>query len=172
MTNALLRSTALALVITVGGLAIMIAGFAEILLAIPLPVWFYATAASLVFLLAAIRRGRSTGIAAAVFIVGLLALHQIPWTTRKPFLRQLHGIRPGMTETQVRSIMFGYQEGTGWPVIPGPESPPTTTAAGNGNLTMANALVFRHSDDGRFNSDWGVIEFKAGRVSRVQFLPD
>lgn len=45
----------------------------------------------------------------------LAALHYVPWTSRKPFLRDLDRIRAGMTEAQVRHIMNRYLEGTGWP---------------------------------------------------------
>jgi hypothetical protein len=45
-----------------------------------------------------------------------------------------------------------------------------STAAGE--MSLQNSVVFRHSDDGRFNSDWGIVEFQDGRVVGVRFSPD
>ena len=95
----------------------------------------------------------------AMAIAALLVLQIVPWTTRKPFLRQLHQVEVGMTRGEVLAIMAGYRQGTGWH-LQGQE------------LQLDAALVFRHSDDGRFNSDWGVVQFDEGRVSTVEFLPD
>lgn len=31
---------------------------------------------------------------------------------------------------------------------------------------------FRHSTDGRFNSDWGIVKMDGGRVTGGSFSPD
>jgi hypothetical protein len=89
-------------------------------------------------------------IAVNALIVGLFL---IPWTTRKPFLRQLYSIKPGMSVDEVKKIMAGVVEET----YDGP----------------GRSLCFRHSiHDWRFNADIGVVTFHEGKVVDVQFLPD
>ena len=41
-----------------------------------------------------------------------------------------------------------------------------------GEFALRDALVFRHSNRGRFNSDWGIVSLSNGRVARVEFSPD
>ena len=119
-----------------------------------------------------------------LFVVCLSVLYFMPWSTRKPFLRDLNRIKVGMSETQAENIMGGYMRGTGLCVDLAVETPPDTIrdfVSGrafptkirpNGEVLLANAMVFRHSNDGRFNADWGVIRLKRGRVVAVHFLPD
>jgi len=115
----------------------------------------------------------------------LAALHYMPWTSRKPFLRDLDRIRAGMTEAQVRHIMNRYLEGTGWPASPrdnptnggtlsimGSSLQYATTPSLSGELLLRNSLVFRHSTKGAFNADWGIVSLSKGRVVRVEFSPD
>jgi hypothetical protein len=175
----------LVLTVGVGASSVGFAVFAEVLLAHPLPLWLYGILGALSVAPVILLPNRLT-VGAAVLVVGcLLACLLVPWTSRKPFLQRLHTIRPGMTESQVRQIMAGYKEGTGWPAAPGQHIGTAgtlqevgsgasfrTTTGTNGNLALAESLVFRHSDDARFNSDWGVVGFKDGRVVRVEFLPD
>ena len=81
--------------------------------------------------------------------------------------------------------MAGYIRGTGWPADPfgdgrGAESLTEVSTgasyqvepAPNGELAIRHSIVFRHSDDGRFNSDWGVVTFRDDKVVSVQFMPD
>jgi hypothetical protein len=101
-------------------------------------------------------------LAALVAVNGLiLALFLIPWTTRKPFLRHLYSIKPGMSVNEVKKIMAGYMEGTGWKY-----------PSASQEVTIASSLVFRHSNDGQFNSDWGVVTIQDGKVVGVRFDPD
>ncbi len=83
----------------------------------------------------------------------ILALFLVPWTTRKPFLRHLYSIKPGMSVDEVRKIMAGVVEETY-------EEP-------------GGSLAFRHSiHDARFDADMGVVTFQSGKVVDVRFLPD
>ncbi len=79
---------------------------------------------------------------------------------RKQFLRDLDTIKLGMSESEVRRIMGDYSEGTGWnfPAANGPAQ----------ELTIQDSIVFRHND----SADWGIVTFKDGLVSNVQFSPD
>jgi hypothetical protein len=89
-----------------------------------------------------------------------------------------------MREDEVRNIMAGYMEGTGWPAVYGGEShgegivndpgsgSSYPASEVDGELAIKNSLVFRHSDDGAYNSDWGIVTFEEGRVVSVDFSPD
>lgn len=150
-------------------LALLAACFVELLLAVPLPGWFYAIALGTIAILASFglapRRHR-WNLAATMHaiwvgcaLLGLVTLHLVPWTTRKPFLAALDRVCIGMTYEEVEEIMSDYRQGTGWQT---PE----------GELRTPGMLVFRHSDDARFNSDWGMVTFVDGRVTKVAFSPD
>lgn len=123
--------------------------------------------------------------AVVAIVVCVAALYFVDWSTRKPFLRDLDRVRVGMTEAEVRGIMGRYMDGTGWPAIPGSLSNAPGTlnvlgsdahyaaeASSSGQLAIRDALVFRHSNDGAFNSDWGVVSMSNGRVVHVEFCPD
>ncbi len=170
-------------------MAILFFALIEILLAQPIPWWLYALV-GVAFAAALLRRRplwdqRKRLIVLALVWTVLATLYLVPWTTRRPFLRRLYSIRPGMTEGEVRRIMAGYMEGTGWEApsslryspartIDDPISSPVATVgtSPSGELAINNALVFRHSNDGAFNADWGVVNFSRGRVVGVYFSPD
>ena len=118
------------------------------------------------------------------FLSAMVAIYFIPWSTRKPFLRHLYSIKPGMTVSEVESIMSGYMKGSGlpWPPIWDDEpksfsSTSSTTTQGvikgeDGEIEIPGSIIYRHSDEGSFNADWGQVNFKDGRVESVEFLPD
>jgi hypothetical protein len=120
-------------------------------------------------------------------VIAVIApLYFVDWTTRKPFLRDLARVHVGMTEAEVRRIMGRYMEGTGWPALPGSDpsnasgtlniagsaSQYATETSPSGHMVIRDSLVFRHSNSGAFNSDWGIISLSSGRVARVEFSPD
>lgn len=171
------------------GLAWMALAFfawAELLLAMPVAWWLYVV---LIPMFAfglhekgALQAPRGAWKHFGVAVVLITTLHFVPWTSRKPFLRDLHRVQAGMTESDVRRIMGRYLEGTGWPSMPeggsgtltdlGSGGTHTTTISTNGDMALRDSLVFRHSTDGRFNSDWGIVELDGGRVKGVSFSPD
>jgi hypothetical protein len=180
----------LQILITVSaGLALALFSLAEVLLDIPVVWWFYLLLI-LLFALGLLRRQRSSTqfgrlIALSVIVASIAALYVVPWSSRKPFLRDLYSIRRGMTEADVRRIMGRYMEGTGWPATHNgtPAGSGTLTDSGtgakypigsspSGEMTIESSLVFRHSTDAAFNSDWGIVRFKDGRVTAVSFSPD
>jgi len=67
-----------------------------------------------------------------------------------------------MTVEEVRRTMTGYTEGTGWDDPGRPRE----------ELHIQGALVFRHSNEPEFNSDWGIVWIANGRVTKVEFSPD
>ncbi|MBL9134388.1 MAG: hypothetical protein JNK85_00905 [Verrucomicrobiales bacterium] len=174
-----------------GGIGLAWLAFVEIGLAYPVSGWLYPVVI-IVLAVGLIRRvpvqaQRSRLAVLSIAIIALAALYDVEWTTRKPFLRDLAKVRPGMTEPEVRQIMRRYQEGTGWPESPmcteaqrstgqtvdGPESRSSAQPLdGSGELTLPNSLVFRHSNAAKFNSDWGIISFSGGRVVGVSFSSD
>lgn len=178
-----------AALIVIASMALTLLALGELVLAYPAPWWAYLSVA-IMFAATLIRPvsvrsqiGRLGALASIVAVVA--ALYFIDWTTRKPFLRDLDRIRGGMTEAEVRDIMGRYTEGTGWPAIPGSstnlpgtlnilgiDSQYSTETSPSGQLTIRDSLVFRHSNDGAFNSDWGIVSLSRGRVVGVEFSPD
>jgi hypothetical protein len=177
-----------ALIVT-ASIALALLALCELGLASPVAGWLY-LAVGVVFTAALARpvavRSQLGRLGVLVGILAVIAaLYFVDWTTRKPFLRDLARVRVGMTEAEVRRIMGRYMEGTGWPAIPGSSSnaPGTLNIVGSdsqystdtspsGQLVIRDSLVFRHSNDGAFNSDWGIISLSSGRVVRVEFSPD
>ena len=89
-----------------------------------------------------------------------------------------------MTVDEVERVMGGYMEGTGlsWPPIWNDEpmgfaslAPATSgavTKGKDGMMELAGSKVYRHSNDGAYNADWGVVRFENGKVIAVEFMPD
>jgi hypothetical protein len=176
--------------ITFAGIVLALLALYEVGMSYPVAWWLYLCVA-IAFAIGLIRRVSlrrqlpRLGALAAVLAV-ILVLYVVEWSTRKPFLRDFDRIRPGMTETQVRDIMGRYMEGTGWPANPfdtrtnaistltdvGSGAQYSTATSPAGEMVIRDALVFRHSNDGAFDSDWGIILLSSGRVVSVQFSPD
>jgi hypothetical protein len=120
----------------------------------------------------------------ALMILSLGVLYFVPWNSRKLFLRDFEKICIGMTVSQVEMIMGDYIKGTGWQALrstdPSPATPTelssdiTMKTSDNppGDLEIQDSIVYRHSNEGAFNSDWGVVKFEAGKVVGKTFLPD
>jgi signal transduction histidine kinase len=176
--------------ITIAAIALAMFAFCEIGMAYPVAWWLYlfvaiAFTAGLIRPVPVRSQLARLGALMAVIIV-LAALYLVEWTTRKPFLHDLGRVHVGMTETEVRHIMGRYMEGTGWPAMPGssPSNAPgrlnvagstsqySTETSSSGEMVIRDSLVFQHSKDGAFNSDWGIISLSSGRVVSVQFSPD
>lgn len=176
-------------IITIASIALALFALCEVGMAYPVAWWLYLSVAAgfacgLVRLVPVRSQLRRLSVLVAL-IVSISALYFVDWTTRKPFLRDLARVRVGMTEAEVRGIMGRYMEGTGWPAIPGSSTnaPGTLNIAGSdsqystetsssGQMVIRDSLVFRHSNDGAFNSDWGIISLSSGRVVSVEFSPD
>jgi hypothetical protein len=142
-------------------LFLVLLALVEIVLAEPVAGWIYAPIAVLIsgpLWPEGPDRWRSRRAIPLIAVNALiLALFLVPWSTRKPFLHHLYSIKPGMTEADVVRIMAGYKERT--------------------YLTHSNAgrealYTFRHSDNGFFNADLGVVTIRDGKVVDIRFLPD
>lgn len=157
----------------------------------PYPVaWWLYLAVLILFALGILRRTSLRRQPERVWILAVLSaaiagLYFVPWSSRKPFLRDLYSIRPGMTESQARQIMGRYMEGTGWPAVYGNASnaPGSLVDAGSGatyatdvtpsgEMAVRDFIVYRHSTDGAYDSDWGIISLSNGVVLGVSFSAD
>ncbi len=150
------RGAGAALAVLLAGLVAIFALF-EVSLLTPLPLAAYLAAwgigLALVAVVAVLSKG-SRGrllVGAVVFSAALALFQAVPWSPRKPFLAAFRTIAAGMSPAEVERIMAGY------PVARG----------------GASVWRFGHSpDDGRFNSDWGMVYFEGEKVARTEFLPD
>jgi hypothetical protein len=120
----------------------------------------------------------------ALMILSLGVLYFVPWNSRKPFLRDFEKIRIGMTLSEVEMIMGDYIKGTGWQALRSTETSMATPTVLSSDITMKTSdnpsgeleiqdtIVYRHSNEGAYNSDWGVVKFEDGKVVGKTFLPD
>jgi hypothetical protein len=116
----------------------------------------YMLGAGLGLLLYQSRRSPATLVSLVLFVAVVGGIWAVDWNSRKPFLRDLDRVRPGMTVAEVDAIMARYER---WPVDLG-----TTSAQ--------QTVSYRHTTAAWGNSDIGLIMLDAGRVVGVTFLPD
>ena len=122
----------------------------------------------------------SQAVAAVVLVAGIYAVSLIPWTTRKPFLRDLARVKLDMTLEQVEGIMSAYQTGAGWggtqSEIPGVTFTGARKTGYSGQTdpdgTFTGSITFRHSDLAMYKGDFGVVTLRQGKVVGVGFPPD
>jgi len=48
----------------------------------------------------------------------------------------------------------------------------TLGPAPRGELAIRLSIVSRHSNEGRPHPDWGVVEFRDGKLTSARFMPD
>jgi hypothetical protein len=172
--------------------------FAELFLCWPVAWWLYA-ALFPCFTLGLLRPVAWRAQLGALALLGLACLSMIllyvaPWSTRKSFVRSLHSIPLGAPERDARYAMRRYRVLThvhGPPAPPLAAPPPRQAAAphptpplcdvspGDGGTFASDEipigharLIYRHSCDGAFNADFGVVDIANGKVTDVQFQPD
>jgi hypothetical protein len=97
-------------------------------------------------------------------VIAVFSVHFINWNSRKPFLKDLYRIKEGMTEAQVEQIMGKHIK-----EIDLPGSPPGG-ATEKEDLSPRNSVLYRHTDEGWGDSEWGVITFENGHVARTEFV--
>lgn len=106
-----------------------------------------------------------------LLVVVLFSIRLVDWNSRKPFLKDLYRIKEGMTVEQVEQIMGGYMGGICEPTH-SPDPSDGQQAIETAALAEPDRAVYRHTDEGWGNSDWGEVTFEEGRVAEIQFLPD
>jgi hypothetical protein len=171
-------------------IAVVVVAFVEIGAAWPIPFWAYlcyAAVWSLVLLpLVLMDYTTPKALIYLSFVLSLVVLWTVPWTSRKRFLKDLYAIKPGMTVAEVETKMRQYIKGTGWPPYPydkdssgaailrdiGSGAAYRTESSPDGELVLPGCVVYRHSNGGAFNADWGIIRVENRRVASVEFSPD
>lgn len=145
-------------------------GFAEWVLAAPLPLGWYLVGGLLVAagagwaFVAGARRFALLGVATGILV--LLVLFAVPWTSRKDFLRHFARIEPGMTADQVREVMAHYRP------VSERRSALVYEPAGDGAGSPRVVDVYRHGRDRRFAADVALVVWDGDRVASTRFLPD
>ena len=161
----------MALLVTLVVVALVPPAFMELIVGEPPPVfayWVYgvgwvAGLSPLVF-----RRFDAAKVTVCLcFLLVLLALWGVPWSSRKPFLQHLNRVHVGMTIAEVEQIMGGYYKWNG-----GDWLPPARAAKIAGKTKGPLEVIYGHSLDGAFNADFGEVRFMDGEVVSVRFLPD
>ena len=89
-------------------------------------------------------------------LCAMLAVQFVDWDSRKPFLRALHRVEPGMTVSEVDAIMAGYLRS------------PAQASSADGESVVG----YRHTTEGWGDSDIALIRFAGSRVTSREFLPD
>jgi hypothetical protein len=106
-----------------------------------------------------------------LLVVVLFSIRLFDWNSRKPFLKDFYRVKEGMTVDQVEQIMGSYMGGPCEPTLPS-EASGGQQAIETAVLAEPDRAVYRHTDEGWGNSDWGEVTFEEGRVVEIQFLPD
>jgi hypothetical protein len=106
-----------------------------------------------------------------LLLVVLFSIRLVDWNSRKPFLKDFYRVEEGMTVEQVEQIMGGYMGGPCEPTC-SPDPSGGQQAIETEVQTGPDRAVYRHTDEGWGNSDWGEVTFEEGRVVEIQFLPD
>jgi len=149
---------------------LLAAAVAEYTLPVYVPGYIYLGFAllNLAFLLPYLRRSdfRPRFAAPTLFVFGLLFVYSESWSSRKLFLHDLKSIRSGMSAQQVDNVMARHHVYN--------IGPPNTRLDDNGKLVLIDtgSASYRHSDDGEFNGDVGIVRFSGGRVTGVEFSRD
>lgn len=120
---------------------------------------------------------RSAWLTSGAFTVALIGVVGRPWTSRDRFLIDFQQLKPGMTRDQVSAVMQRYMLGTGIRNMPGLHtiragSHTFSNDAGAATLSPEGCAVYRHSNEGLWNADWGTVCYAADRVVSTSFSPD
>jgi hypothetical protein len=106
-----------------------------------------------------------------LLVIVLFSLRFVDWNSRKPFLRDLYRVQEGMSLEQVEEIMGEYMGGACCPAEPLGLSDGQEAGEAE-QMAPPDRLVYRHTNEGWGDSDWGEVHFENGRVVEVQYLPD
>jgi hypothetical protein len=90
----------------------------------------------------------------STFLLLILAVRNVEWNSRKPFLRALERVQVGMTVEQMDAVMRGF--------VRGPQQ----------SVSEFGTVGFRHTDEGWGNADIGLVTLADGIVVKVEYLPD
>ena len=172
----LLAPLSIAFCIFVEFLAVAVGGTAPTILA-----WcVYAAVVTLALLFLKRRahfRGDWVFIVAAAIVPVVVSLWE--WDARKAFTRDLGRIHPGMSRADAEAIMHPWIRGSGFPANPlgGRElhvvgGSSHAAESQEDELTLRGCEIFRHQEIGNSSADWGIVCYRDGTVSSVEFSPD
>lgn len=101
------------------------------------------------------------------------------YDTRHAFLADLSKLKVGYTKEQVEKIMGKYLRGTNWPASGKDITIPDTKrkkfevdTSKTDQLTLKNCDVYRHSNEGKYDSDWGIVCYQNDLVEYIDFAAD
>ena len=99
--------------------------------------------------------------------------------TRKTFVEDLASLQIGFTKEQVEKIMGNYLKGTNWKLFGSNITIPGTKRVNfevdtskTDQLTLKNCDVYRHSNDGAYDSDWGIVCYQNDIVEYIDYAQD
>ena len=111
------------------------------------------------------------------FIFTIALIYYTPWSSRKLFLHDLYSIKPGMSvaevETRMKLYVIPFEDDTSENPIPiSPEANQDVVKEQQDEFHFPDKLVYRHSNNGLFNADLGIVHLKDGIVESVEFEAD
>jgi hypothetical protein len=141
------------------------------------------------------KKTKVRSISCGAFVLAALVV-LVPWNARKRFVHDVFSVRVGMSVDEVEAIMGGYIKGAGaaWQLPQAPDPRVASEPEGDAGVELARArfasyrapdyprgelrryftgtMTYRWSTLAAYNADWGPVEFVAGKVTKVDFLPD
>lgn len=153
---------------------LLVLGMLEYVLPIYVPLWVYVliTAFSFAVLYGLSRRESKIAKIAwpALFTLGLVWLFSESSDSSQAMMRHLHRVKPGMNVTQVEAIMQPYSHYNRLFGIRNTRRLPS----GELVLVEPDFAVYKHStpNDGAYNAAVGIVNFKNGKVTGVEYHGD
>jgi hypothetical protein len=155
-------------------------------LAIPLSGVFYVVygvLAGLILLpVALIRAGIVKTIIIWLFVAELFALYFVPWTSRKQFLNSAEKVKIGMSAIEVDKILGNYIKfGVGTDGLDSTENLIISDIDHGkyyrrkdepAGICIIREVIYRHSDEARFNADLLSVKFNDYGVCEIKFMYD
>ncbi|WP_169977468.1 hypothetical protein [Tautonia rosea] len=159
---------------TVGIMVLTVLAYVEFLVESsgghPFPWWLYLGVALLACSLLFVRY-RLKSLPIRLFLCAMVVLVAAHYgkqglVSRKPFLQTLYRIEAGMLEAEVDQIMSDFVKLTN-------EEGGTSTRGSEGSGALTGTVRYRRPPQGPSNdADRGIVHFREGRVTHVNFVPD
>jgi hypothetical protein len=124
--------------------------------------------------------GRVSGLRFVLLGILLAALTGCPPNTQRYLLESMQKLKLGMSKSEADTIMTPYTKGTSWPYISALKIELTGSRRGvyaidqrrNEELTLEGCDVYRHSELPKYDSDWGILCYTAGKLDWIDFSED
>ena len=138
------------------------------------PLWVFAGVIlgcyAMLFAWTSRERGLTPWILPALFTLGLLWVFSDSQNSSQSLMRDLHRVKQGMNIAQVEAIMGQYNRYNALFDIQNTRRLPS----GQLELVAPEYAVYKHStpDDGFYNAAHGLVRFKDGKVTSVEYVGD